>query len=180
MVLGAAAPTFFAADAAAQPIAPSASSPPSLPDVIERTMASLCKVQGMVDGREIGGGSGFVLDSAGTIATNAHVFASLASVGTQELRATFDDGRVFLVEPLAADAESDLAIGRLVSPPGTSFTPLPLGRSGALRRGDPVVAAASSRPSACSRARASSRTTRPWRTCSTAAATGRWCRSTRP
>ena len=125
----------FAAPAAAPPRAP----PPPLPDMIEDVFPSLCRVQGAVGERELGGGSAFVISEDGTIVTNAHVFAAMAQMGAREVRAQFDDGRSFRVEPRAADNEADIAIGRLVAPPGTRFKPLRIGRSGALRRGDTVV-----------------------------------------
>jgi hypothetical protein len=59
--------------------------------------------------------------------------------GAREIHALFDDGRVYKVTPVAADAESDIAIGRIVAPPGTKFKPLRIGRAAALRRGDILV-----------------------------------------
>jgi S1-C subfamily serine protease len=111
----------------------------SLADMIEAVWPSLCKIQGAVGDRELGGGSGFVVSEDGIVVSNAHVFSAMPQMGAREIRATFDDGRSFRVEQLAADAEADIAIGRLVAPPGTRFQPLRVGRSSALRRGDPVV-----------------------------------------
>jgi S1-C subfamily serine protease len=127
-----------AAAAAASP-PPPPSPPPALPDMIEDVFPSLCRVQGAVGERELGGGSAFVISEDGTIVTNAHVFAAMAQMGAREVRAQFDDGRCFRVEPRAADNEADIAIGRLVAPPGTRFKPMRIGRSGQLRRGDTVV-----------------------------------------
>jgi S1-C subfamily serine protease len=50
-------------------------------------------------------------------------------MGAREIRATFDDGRSFRVEPRAVDNESDIAVGRLIAPSGTRFKPLNIGRS---------------------------------------------------
>jgi len=107
--------------------------------MIEDVFPSLCRVQGAVGDRELGGGSAFVISEDGTIVTNAHVFAAMAQMGAREVRAQFDDGRVFRVEPRAADNEADIAVGRLIAPPGTRFKPLRVGSSGQLRRGDTVV-----------------------------------------
>ena len=107
--------------------------------MIEDVFPSLCRVQGAVGDRELGGGSAFVISEDGTIVTNAHVFDAMAHMGAREVRAQFDDGRVFRVEPRAADKEADIAVGRLIAPPGTRFKPLRIGSSGQLRRGDTVV-----------------------------------------
>jgi len=63
----------------------------------------------------------------------------LLRAGAREIHALFDDGRVYKVTPVAADAESDIAIGRIVAPAGTKFKPLRIGRAAALRRGDILV-----------------------------------------
>ena len=127
----------LAATTAPAPAAPARYA--SLADMIEDVWPSLCKIQGAVGDRELGGGSGFVVSEDGIVVSNAHVFSAMPQMGAREIRATFDDGRSFRVEQLAADAEADIAIGRLVAPPGTRFRPLRVGRSNALRRGDPVV-----------------------------------------
>jgi S1-C subfamily serine protease len=111
----------------------------SLSDMIEDVFPSLCRIQGAVGDRELGGGSAFVVSEDGIVVTNAHVFAAIAQMGAREIRATFDDGRSFRVEPRAVDNESDIAVGRLIAPSGTRFKPLNIGKSGALRRGDTVV-----------------------------------------
>ena len=118
---------------------PQASKFDSLADMIEDVFPSLCRVQGAVGDRELGGGSAFVVSEDGIVVTNAHVFAAIAQMGAREIHATFDDGRSFKVEPRAVDAESDIAVGRLIAPPGTRFKPLKVGKSGSLRRGDTVV-----------------------------------------
>jgi S1-C subfamily serine protease len=87
----------------------------------------------------LGGGSGFVISEDGIVVTNDHVFQGMAQAGAREVQAIFDDGRAYRIEPLAADAEADIAIGRILAPPGTRFKPLRIGRSGAMRRGDAVA-----------------------------------------
>lgn len=63
----------------------------------------------------------------------------MIQAGARELQALFDDGRAYRVEPIAADAEADIAIGRILAPPGTKFKPLTIGRSAIMRRGDTVA-----------------------------------------
>lgn len=111
----------------------------SLPDMIEEVFPALCKMVGQVDGRKLGGGSGFVISEDGLVVTNAHVFEAMAQAGAQELTACFDDGRVFAVEHIASDPEADIAVGRIVAPPGTKFRALRVGQSSAMRRGDLVA-----------------------------------------
>jgi hypothetical protein len=62
--------------------------------------------------------------------------------GVTEMVAVFDDGRVYELLPLAADAEADIAIGRLVAPRGHAFPHLRFAAaSGAMRRGEPLARA---------------------------------------
>ena len=63
----------------------------------------------------------------------------MAQARANEIQAMFDDGRVYRIEPLAADAEADIAIGRIIAPPGTKFRALKIGRSDTLRRGDTIA-----------------------------------------
>lgn len=88
---------------------------------------------------QLGGGSGFVISEDGIIVTNDHVFQAMAQARANEVQAMFDDGRVYRIEPLAADAEADIAIGRIIAPPGTKFRALKIGRSDSLRRGDTIA-----------------------------------------
>lgn len=59
--------------------------------------------------------------------------------GATEMHALFDDGRSYIVEPIASDTEADIAVGRIRAPPGTRFPYLPMGSSGNLKRGDTVA-----------------------------------------
>ncbi len=79
-------------------------------------------------------GTGFLIDDEGRILTNAHVVEDARNVTVTYADGTEQDARI-----LAADASTDLAVLDVESvPPGAK--PLPLGESGRLTVGDPVVA----------------------------------------
>ena len=79
-------------------------------------------------------GSGFVIDSDGTILTNAHVVQ-----GAREMRVTFQDKRVVDAKVLGEDPSTDLAVLK-VDPKGLDLRPLTLGSSKAVQVGDPTIA----------------------------------------
>jgi S1-C subfamily serine protease len=95
------------------------------------------------DIREIGGGTGFIVDPSGLVITNKHVVASdLYAYG-----AMLTDGTRFDLKIEARDPFNDVAIARLVAPSGTyaheRLGDLPyarLGNSSYLRVGEPVLA----------------------------------------
>lgn len=109
----------------------------NMPDMVDAAFPALLKVQGLkADGR-FGGGSGFVISEDGLVVTNVHVFQSFAMSGSSDIVATFDDGRSYRIELVAADEDSDIVVGRLVAPPGTKFRTLPIADSSSrMRRGD--------------------------------------------
>jgi S1-C subfamily serine protease len=78
-------------------------------------------------------GSGFFVDSHGTLVTNHHVVEKASSVAVKT-----SDGAYYLVEGvLADDAEHDLAVLKVK---GRNFAFLPLGDSNKVRLGDRVIA----------------------------------------
>ena len=79
-----------------------------------------------------GGGSGFVVDTAGYILTNEHVIA-----GQTRLTAVFDDGTRLTARVIGADAERDIALLK-VDASGRQLTVLPLASE--VREGEEVVA----------------------------------------
>src|SRR4051794_26246328 len=79
-------------------------------------------------------GSGFVLDSDGYIATNAHVV-----VGSKDVQVSFGKSDPVPAKVVGKDLSTDLAVIK-VDPSKVKLTPLTLGDSSALRVGDPVVA----------------------------------------
>jgi len=108
--------------------------------MIADVLPSCVKLTGIAHGRVMGGGSGFIISRDGHVVTNSHVFDGLAAAGATELRAEFDDGHVYAVEFVASDAESDIAVGRIIAPPGTVFPPpLRIGKSSTMRPGDRIA-----------------------------------------
>jgi S1-C subfamily serine protease len=79
-------------------------------------------------------GSGFVIDAAGDILTNAHVVDGAVKVTVQ-----FDNDKTADARVIGKDVSSDLALLR-VDPDGLDLHPLALGSSKALEVGDPVLA----------------------------------------
>ena len=91
-------------------------------------------VQVQVRGSRGGGtGSGFVLDDAGRVLTNAHVVEGARSVTVR----TADD-RTLDATVLGADADADVAVLQVAG--GAALQPLALGSSAALQVGEEVVA----------------------------------------
>ncbi|SDR03681.1 S1C family serine protease [Thermostaphylospora chromogena] len=79
-----------------------------------------------------GGGSGFVIDHAGHILTNAHVVEGRAGVTV-----VFDDGRRIYGTVIGSDEDNDLAV---ISVDAAGLTPVTLGRSSDVSVGDQVLA----------------------------------------
>ncbi len=88
-------------------------------------------------------GSGFVVDSAGTILTSAHVITSAGSTPvTRKARSVVVElagGERFGAKILGWDLFSDTGVLRLDDPPG-GLERVPLGDSSAVAVGDPVAA----------------------------------------
>lgn len=85
-------------------------------------------------------GSGIILTADGLIMTNNHVL-TMASSALREaagIVAVLNDGRTAPFSVIAADPQTDIAIGRLQGV--SQLTPIPLGSSASLRVGQPVVA----------------------------------------
>jgi S1-C subfamily serine protease len=80
-------------------------------------------------------GSGFVVDSDGTIITNAHVVD-----GASHVTVSFEEGGEAVdAEVKGVDNDSDIAVLK-IDPEGRDLTVLPLGDSSETNVGDPVVA----------------------------------------
>ncbi len=98
----------------------------SIADVVERTRAGVVRITGTS-----GSGSGFVVDSAGYILTNAHVID-----GAGRLTVVFDDGARLTPQVVASDATRDIALLKIE--PARQLTVLPFATEA--REGDEVVA----------------------------------------
>ena len=79
-------------------------------------------------------GSGFVVDQAGTILTNAHVVNGATKVTVQ-----FQNKQSVEAKVLGKDESTDLALLK-VDPKGLKLTPLTLGSSKGVEVGDPAIA----------------------------------------
>jgi S1-C subfamily serine protease len=79
-------------------------------------------------------GSGFVIDRAGTILTNAHVVNGATKVTVQ-----FQNKQSLDAKVLGKDESTDLALLK-VDPAGLRLTPLTLGSSKGVQVGDPAIA----------------------------------------
>jgi S1-C subfamily serine protease len=91
---------------------------------------------------EGGQGSGFVVDSQGYIATNAHVVTVDEGDGTEraeEVFVEFADGNRVPAEIVGDDPNADVALLK-IDPAGLRLTPLRLGASKTLEVGEPVAA----------------------------------------
>jgi S1-C subfamily serine protease len=91
---------------------------------------------------EAGQGSGFVLDSRGYIATNAHVVTTGDggdSGRAEQVFVEFSDGNRVPAEIVGDDPNADVALLK-IDPGGLSLTPLRLGDSDVLEVGEPVAA----------------------------------------
>src|SRR4051794_16098768 len=80
-------------------------------------------------------GSGFVIDSKGTILTNSHVVAGATKVTVQ-----FADRHVVDAQILGRDESTDLAVLKVGDATPSELTPLSLGSSRSVQVGDPTIA----------------------------------------
>src|SRR5918998_1082726 len=124
---------------AALPAAPGAVAPDARSRAVRQIYAATSKsvVQVRVrEGGATGSGTGFVIDSDGTIVTNAHVVS-----GAGDVQVRFDDNRAGVdAEVLGRDESSDLAVLRVDSSNTQNVKPLALADSDTVRVGDLAVA----------------------------------------
>ncbi|HXC45902.1 MAG TPA: trypsin-like peptidase domain-containing protein, partial [Solirubrobacteraceae bacterium] len=79
-------------------------------------------------------GSGFVINSDGTILTNYHVVENAVKVTV-----TFEHGKTVNAQVVGKDPSNDLAVLKIPTE-GLTLHPLTLGNSGKVQVGDPVLA----------------------------------------
>ncbi len=92
-----------------------------------------------VEKKQIGGGSGFIISEDGMIVTNKHVVLDEEA----EYTVLTSDGRTFPADVLARDPDQDIAILKINQSGeegSVSFTKVKLGDSGAIQRGQMVIA----------------------------------------
>ncbi|HEV7195133.1 MAG TPA: trypsin-like peptidase domain-containing protein [Pedococcus sp.] len=82
-------------------------------------------------------GSGVVIDGKGHVLTNNHVVSGMGAGAT--ITVTLKDGRSYKATVAGTDANTDLAVLTLTSPP-SDLKPVALGNSSDLKVGDPVMA----------------------------------------
>ena len=106
------------------------------------TVISLFDESGDDAGDGEGVGSGFVLSSRGEVVTNAHVITSGEGADSRpasDVYVEFADSNKVPARVIGRDLDADVALLE-VDPAGLSLRPLPLGRSAAIRVGEPVAA----------------------------------------
>jgi serine protease Do len=79
-----------------------------------------------------GMGSGFIVDASGYVVTNHHVVNEAKSI-----EVTLSDGRQLPAKLIGSDPDTDLALLKVEA---TGLPTIPLGRSGEVRVGEPVMA----------------------------------------
>jgi S1-C subfamily serine protease len=106
------------------------------------TVISIFEGTSLVEAEGEGGqGSGFVLDSRGYVATNAHVVTTggADSERAERVFVEFADGNRVPAEIVGDDPNADVALLK-IDPAGLELTPLELGDSAGLEVGEPVAA----------------------------------------
>jgi S1-C subfamily serine protease len=89
-------------------------------------------------------GSGFVVDAAGYVATNAHVVTTGSGANAQSVYVQFGDGNQLAARIVGTDLDSDVALLKVdpskLRGPNAKIVPVPLGTTSELQVGDPVAA----------------------------------------
>jgi S1-C subfamily serine protease len=102
--------------------------------IVQRTESPFGLFGGESQQRGQATGSGFVIDSAGTILTNWHVVENAVKVTV-----SLEKGKTVEAQVIGKDPSNDLAVLR-VHPDGLTLHPLALGSSSGVKVGDPVLA----------------------------------------
>jgi S1-C subfamily serine protease len=89
-------------------------------------------------------GSGFVVDAAGYVATNAHVVTTGSGANASSVYVQFGDGNQLAAKIVGTDLDSDVALLKVdpaqLRGPNAKIVPVPLGTTSELQVGDPVAA----------------------------------------
>src|SRR5262249_35194984 len=108
----------------------------SVAAVVSRVLPAVVSLEFRV-GEQGGFGSGVVIDGHGYLLTNNHVVAPAASIPHATLEAVFSDGTRVPARIVGRDPKTDLAVVKVEV---ANLTVAQLGRSSALKQGDPVIA----------------------------------------
>jgi putative serine protease PepD len=104
-------------------------------EIYDRVSASVVSVQVRTGGGG-GSGTGFVIDTDGTIVTNAHVAG-----GASQVQVRFDDnGELIPARVVGADSSSDLAVLKVDPARAPKLIALPLAESDSVKVGDAAIA----------------------------------------
>jgi S1-C subfamily serine protease len=110
-----------------------------LVDIYERVAPAVVNVSVSTNEQgellDYGSGSGFVIDTEGHIVTNNHVVAT-----ADQVRVTFNDGRVFVAEVVGTDAYGDIAVLKINVPADYPLTVVEYGDSNEIKVGQRVIA----------------------------------------
>ena len=99
--------------------------------LIKKVLPSVVSISVTLSG-QTAAGTGFLISKDGEIVTNAHVVADASSISVE-----FSDGKTVEAKVLGIDKTDDLAV---IKVDRSGLTALPLGDSGNLQVGEPVVA----------------------------------------
>ncbi len=134
----AAAPAVQPAQQPAPAVVPAPSGGNSIASIVANALPSVVSI--LIEGAsQSGSGSGFVLRNDGYIVTNHHV-VELAETGGQ-ITVVFNDGSKQVGTVVGSNQEYDLAVVKVPTENLTAqVAPMPIGDSGAVKVGDPVIA----------------------------------------
>jgi S1-C subfamily serine protease len=118
------------------------------PETIYKTLSPGVVTVISVNGRSVLAGeslgSGFVVDTNGYIATNAHVVTTPSGAKVRQVYVQFGDGNRLDARIVGTDLDADVALLKIdpsqLKGPGAKVVALPLGATSELQVGDPVVA----------------------------------------
>ena len=126
----------------APPVATSAPSGPGespVVDVVRELGPSVVTVVQRSGTREVGNGSGFILDATGHIATNSHVVSNQQGGPGSSFEVIFADDTRASAQLVGRDPETDVAVLK-IDPAGRTLKVAPLGDSDQIPVGATVVA----------------------------------------
>lgn len=119
--------------------APAAAADGPIVDVVRELGPAVVTVVQKSGTREVGSGSGFILDAAGHIATNSHVVSTQQGAAGSSFDVIFADDTRVTARLVGRDPETDVAVLK-IDPAGRTLKVAPLGNSDQIPVGATVVA----------------------------------------